>query len=796
MKKLLALVLALVMSMSLVTISNAAFKDADSIDYQEAVDILNAVGVLIGDENGNFNAKAELTRGQAAKIIAYLDLGGKTADAIKGSGVVFTDVPASHWAAGYIEYCAGAGYVAGVGAGKFDPEAKVTGVQFAKMLLCALGYKAEIEGYNGTDYTIAVARDANKNDLFDGLSIVTSANLTREQAAQMAFNALEANVVEYQGGTNVTTSDGTTVVVNAERNEVSYAKSKDYAGRDGNGSNDTDEKQQLCEKLYGTDLKKITSVDNFGAPSSNWEYDKDSVGKYAEDAEFTFTTSISKSKMKDQLKGYDLSKIKAYYIDGDKQTSASFADTDAIKAITGDGILVKLYADKKEITTVVVINENLFQINKVDTKNDKVTLKAVVGKVNKVVDVEDDDAYYNVLSAMKADDYVIITAAKTAAGYEVQTAVAAKKVTGKVTQANSDSATLAGTSYTLNDSVSVAPAVDKDKDVDFYLDTYGNVIYTTAASNTDTIDTVYVVTVGTKQDTYGDTVNVMQAVTATGEVINVEYKAASSTTVKANEAYSYEMDGDTYVLTAASTSLETLETSKASVAAVGGTKPTEVDKKDKKLGSNYFASDVNFVYIDGTKSDLKVSVKSGVQDVTLATTDYVVTAKDKDDNIVVATVYVKGDVSTSSDTVVYVAKDSADAKGIKYGDDGKTILNGFQVYVNGVKQTIYTKGSTAPTKGFYTYTVNETTGAWTLKSTTSGVATGDTVTASLVNGVYYLNGIDAVKDYDATNATVVDTVNDPTEIDTMADIKDQTSVKAAVVFDKDAETVTTIYIIK
>ena len=793
MKKLLALVLALVMSMSLVTISNAAFKDADSIDYQEAVDILNAVGVLIGDENGNFNAKAELTRGQAAKIIAYLDLGGKTADAIKGSGVVFTDVPASHWAAGYTEYCAGAGYVAGVGAGKFDPEAKVTGVQFAKMLLCALGYKAEIEGYNGTDYTIAVARDANKNNLFDDLSIVTSANLTREQAAQMAFNALEANVVEYQGGTNVTTSDGTTVVVNAERNEVSYAKSKDYAGRDGNGSNDTDEKQQLCEKLYGTDLKKITSVDNFGAPSSNWEYDKDSVGKYADDAEFTFTTSISKSKMKDQLKGYDLSKIKAYYIDGDKQTSASFADTDAIKAITGDGVLVKLYADKKEITTVVVINENLFQINKVDTKNDKVTLKAVVGKVNKVVDVEDDDAYYNVLSAMKADDYVIITAAKIAAGYEVQTAVAAKKVTGKVTQANSDSATLAGTSYTLNDSVSVAPAVDKDKDVDFYLDTYGNVIYTTAASNTDTIDTVYVVTVGTKQDTYGDTVNVMQAVTATGEVINVEYKAASSTTVKANEAYSYEMDGDTYVLTAASTSLET---SKASVAAVGGTKPTEVDKKDKKLGSNYFASDVNFVYIDGTKSDLKVSVKSGVQDVTLATTDYVVTAKDKDDNIVVATVYVKGDVSTSSDTVVYVAKDSADAKGTKYGDDGKTILNGFQVYVNGVKQTIYIKGSTAPTKGFYTYTVNETTGAWTLKSTTSGVATGDTVTASLVNGVYYLNGIDAVKDYDATNATVVDTVNDPTEIDTMADIKDQTSVKAAVVFDKDAETVTTIYIIK
>lgn len=85
MKKLLALVLALVMSMSLVTISNAAFKDADKIDYKEAVDVMNAIGVFVGDENGNFNAKENLTREQAAKIIAYLELGDKTADALVGA---------------------------------------------------------------------------------------------------------------------------------------------------------------------------------------------------------------------------------------------------------------------------------------------------------------------------------------------------------------------------------------------------------------------------------------------------------------------------------------------------------------------------------------------------------------------------------------------------------------------------------------------------------------------------------------------------------------------------------------
>ena len=112
MKKLLALVLALVMSMSLVTISNAAFKDADKIDYKEAVDVMNAVGVFIGDEKGNFNAKENLTREQAAKIIAYLELGSKAADALVG-GATFTDVAASRWSAGFVGDCAQAGVVAG-----------------------------------------------------------------------------------------------------------------------------------------------------------------------------------------------------------------------------------------------------------------------------------------------------------------------------------------------------------------------------------------------------------------------------------------------------------------------------------------------------------------------------------------------------------------------------------------------------------------------------------------------------------------------------------------------------------
>ena len=799
-KKVLSLVLALAMALSLMTAAFAAdaedFADYDKVSHKEAVDVMVALGVFNGTEGNKFAPSAELTREQAAKIITYMLLGQEKADKLTADVAPYGDVAATRWSAGAIAYCTNEGILAGSN-GKFNPTGKLTGQAFAKMLLCALGYDAKIDGLEGSSWAINASKLAVKAGLDDKLGALSTV-MTREEAAQMAFNAEKATMVEYSGGVDVKTSDGTTVKVGAVRSDVTNTLAKDYRG---STSADADVLMQFCEQ-NAKDLKLTAkTTDDFGAPANTWEYKSEDIGDYAKDAEFTFTSEVKKADMEKKLKGYTLNKVaqKNYVTDGKAQANADTVSdkvdtTDEIAGLTGAGITVKLYATNKEITNVVVINENLYKINKIDTKNDKVTLTAVAGKVNSVAAVEDDDDCYGILSNMKQDDYVIITAANGV----VKTAAAAEKVTGKVTKVTTDSATLDGTTYNFNKSVTVKPAIDKDKTVNFYLDTFGNVIYTDAASNTDTVDTVYVVTKGTKQDAYGDTVKVMQAVNANGEVINAEYKLASSDAeATVNQAYTYEMDGDTYKLTAADTSATT---GKAGVAAVG--KAVSVDKKDKKLSvasswDNYYASNVNFVYIDGTKSDLKASVKSGVQDVELAATDYVVTAKDKDGNIVVATVYVKGDVSTTSDNIVYVAEANAEANGSKLGDDNKTTLNGFKVYVNGEKQTIYIKGSTAPTKGFYTYTVNEKTGAWTLKSTTSGVAVEQSgVKATLVNGVYYIDGVADVKDFDATNATVVDVKNDPTKYESMADIKDtgDTGVTAAIVFNKDAKTVTTIYV--
>ena len=84
MKKFLSLVLALVMTMSLVTVSAGAkdFADDSKITYKEAVDVMSAAKVIDGYTDGSFNPTATLTRGAAAKIICNLILGPTTASAL------------------------------------------------------------------------------------------------------------------------------------------------------------------------------------------------------------------------------------------------------------------------------------------------------------------------------------------------------------------------------------------------------------------------------------------------------------------------------------------------------------------------------------------------------------------------------------------------------------------------------------------------------------------------------------------------------------------------------------------
>ena len=147
MKRLVSLLLALVL---LTGCASAAFADRKQINklYQDAVAKMSDAGVIGGFPDGTFRPTDTLTRAQAAKILCTVLEGADKVDAITATSD-FADVPATHWASKYVGYCADKGIVSGVGDGNFNPDGKLTGCAFGKMLLAAYGHNAEAEGLTG-----------------------------------------------------------------------------------------------------------------------------------------------------------------------------------------------------------------------------------------------------------------------------------------------------------------------------------------------------------------------------------------------------------------------------------------------------------------------------------------------------------------------------------------------------------------------------------------------------------------------------------------------------------------------
>src|SRR5574344_1371783 len=200
MKKFLSLVLALVMTMSLVVVGASAkdFTDSSKINYRDAGDVFAAAKIIDGYTDASFHPTATLTRGAAAKIICNMILGPTTAAALGADAAPFKAVPANQPCAGYLAYCAQQGIINGYADGTFRPAATVTGYQFMKMLLGALGYDGKIEGFTGDNWSVNVAKIALNISLDDGNdNFVGSKAMTREEACLYAFNTLKATMVEY-----------------------------------------------------------------------------------------------------------------------------------------------------------------------------------------------------------------------------------------------------------------------------------------------------------------------------------------------------------------------------------------------------------------------------------------------------------------------------------------------------------------------------------------------------------------------------------------------------------------------
>jgi len=196
-KKLMSVILtvAMLLSMAVSGVYAATFTDVDdSNKAYEAIEVLSALGVLAGREDGTFDAEADIKRSEFAAVICRA-MNQEAAAAGSTGASKFADVASNHWALGYINWAADQGIVNGMGDGTFAPDANVTYQQAVTMIVRALGFDALAVKRGGypTGYMVI----ASSYKITDGVAMTpATGNATRAGVAQLVYNAFDAPLME------------------------------------------------------------------------------------------------------------------------------------------------------------------------------------------------------------------------------------------------------------------------------------------------------------------------------------------------------------------------------------------------------------------------------------------------------------------------------------------------------------------------------------------------------------------------------------------------------------------------
>ena len=268
-----ALATVMLIGMMVVGVSAASFGDADEIVNTDAVNTMVALGIIKGKDNGNFDPEGIVTRAEMAKMICVALNGGK--DPNLAGGGLYADTK-GHWAAGYIDYCTNMGIVSGDTAGNFNPDKTVTGTEAAKMILIALGYSAENEKFvNDANWALNINIVANTKDLYKDLAILPAEGLTRDNAAQMLYNGMGAEMVEYDYKLTTENGDLTTKAIAKDKGaiytifEQKFNLKTAYGYIDNVSYNSTDKDYDYTMSTTGITEKAIDFAPSFAEDCSS-----------------------------------------------------------------------------------------------------------------------------------------------------------------------------------------------------------------------------------------------------------------------------------------------------------------------------------------------------------------------------------------------------------------------------------------------------------------------------------------------------------------------------------------------
>ena len=537
-KRALSLAMASIMVLGMMVVGAGAvsyddFSDKDKIVNDDAVSMLVELNVINGKDDGSFDPEGIVTRAEMAKMICVVLNGGKDPSLGNVSNYTYTDT-VGHWAAAYIEYCTTLGIVAGDGTGKFNPSNTVTGAEAAKMLLVALGFKSEIEGFTGANWAVNVNVRANQKGLFDELSINPSEGLTRDNAAQMVWNALDAGVVSYDytlitDGSSITSSptliDNESKTLLTDKFKVAKLEGVIVANENATSTGTAVEKEDVTVLLLTSDdagskqdkgakitLKTATaanllgkSVTMFAKDWKNGAY-QTVLGNPVVSSDNMIATNSEKSDagdVKDALKDAGIKEVsKAVLVENfiratdkdDKElTISGMAD---VAKLTGNGIEVIVISNDNDNKADFVIVTKMIA-GKVSAYNAKgndgdgyITVSALtnIAKADQIAGAEFADVkgsenlakddivlYYRVGDTFYAEkaDSVNVTVTSTKGSDTIKD--------GK----NTYKASALSSKYDDDNNTVLTTAVEPDDEVTLYLDNFGYVVYTDAVTAAD-----------------------------------------------------------------------------------------------------------------------------------------------------------------------------------------------------------------------------------------------------------------------------------------------------------------------
>ena len=506
-KRALSLAMASVMLLGMMVVgTSAGYDDVSSKENQEAIEVLQAVGIMTGDENGNFNPNANVTRNEMAVVMSNL-MDYRVATYAGTSP--FTDVP--DWAEPYVAACYTNGITAGYSATIYAGNNTVTTSEAALMLMKALGYFQYQSDFE-EDWQFATVKQAGKIDLFKGVDSGVTEAMTRNDVARLVLNTLKSGMVEPDDDTIKVESGDVSVVAGSIKynyitSDENYALAIKQVNASGSLVNSGQAIVELGEKLYQGDLRMddaAGTIDNFGRPATAWTLKYNEIGSYAKQDELlnTYTDKVTRGTLYSLVGRTNVNKLGngatlSVYADGQpvnaptvsnyfSLNSSSAAGVANTTGVAGKGVQTEVYINDDGHVTIVFINTYVAQANgdyrESSGSLNTITLTQPAAFAVGTLEVDDFDN----LVDFADEDYILYTASYNNGTWTVETVKKAEIVTGEVTAySEGDDVSLDGTTYAYaaqadTDSKNTTYVVGNTASI--VLDPYGYAIYVDDAS--------------------------------------------------------------------------------------------------------------------------------------------------------------------------------------------------------------------------------------------------------------------------------------------------------------------------